>query len=132
MIREAKDQDLDFLVDMTRKYYEESGDGGEFHAISVCGVFNNLIVNDNAAIFVDEKMRGLVAGVVFPNFMSGKLMGNEMFMWFDKKGTRGLDKRLLQKLELWAMSKGAASFTMKSEQAKKLGYDVKQEYTRAL
>jgi hypothetical protein len=51
MIRAAKDQDLDFMVDMTRKYHEESGDGGEFHAISVCGVFNNLIVNENAAVF---------------------------------------------------------------------------------
>lgn len=131
MIREAKDEDLDFLVDMTRKYHEENGTG-KFHAISVCGVFNNLIVNDNAAIFVDEKMRGIIAGVIFPNFMSGELMGNEMFMWFDKKGTRGLDKRLLQKLELWAMSKGAASFTMKSEQAKDLGYEPKQEYTRLL
>lgn len=131
MIRPAKDEDLDFLVDMTRKYHEENGTG-KFHAISVCGVFNNLIVNENAAIFVDEKMRGLIAGVVFPNFMSGELMGNEMFMWFDKKGTRGLDKRLLQKLELWAMSKGAASFTMKSEQAESMGYEVKQEYVRSL
>lgn len=129
MIREAKDEDLDFLVDMTRKYHEQNGTG-KFHAISVCGVYNNLIVNENAAIFVDEKMRGMVAGVIFPNFMSGELMGNEMFMWFDK--TRGLDKRLLQKLELWAMSKGAASFTMKSERAETMGYEIKQEYTRIL
>lgn len=132
MIRQAKDEDLDFMVDMTRKYHEERGDGGNFHAIAVCGVFNELIVNENAAVFVDEKMRGIIAGVVFPNFMSGELMGNEMFMWFDKKGTRGLDKRLLQKLELWAMSKGAASFTMKSKQAESMGYHVKQEYTRVL
>lgn len=132
MIREAKDEDLDFMVDMTRKYHEENGDGGNFHAISVCGVFNNLIVNENAVVFVDEKMRGMVAGVVFPNFMSGQLMGNEMFMWFDKKASRGLGKKLLQKLELWAMSKNAASFTMKSEEAKNIGYDVKQEYTRSL
>jgi len=130
MIRQAKDEDLDFLVDMTHKYFEASGDGGKFHAISVCGVFNNLLVNENAAIFVDEKMRGLVAGVVFPNFMSGQLMGNEMFMYSD--GPKTLGKQLLQKLELWAMSKGAASFTMKSEQAKELGYDIKQEYTRTL
>ena len=131
MIRQAKDEDLDFLVDMTRKYHDENG-SGKFHAISVCGVFNNLIVNENAAIFVDEKMRGLVAGVIFPNFMSGELTGNEMFMWSDKKASRGLGKRLLQKLELWAMSKGAASFTMKSEESKSMGYDVKQEYTRLL
>lgn len=131
MIREAKDEDIEFLVEMTRKHFEEN-EQGKFQPVTVIGTFNCLLVNDNAAIFVDEKMRGIIAGVVFPSFMSGELMGNEMFMWTNKKGPKTLSKKLLQRLELWAMSKGAASFTMKSEQAKELGYDIKQEYTRAL
>lgn len=128
MIRQAKFEDLDFLTALAQNDYV--GDG--FNEELFTGVVNNLINNENAVVLVDEKMRGFIAGMVFPYFMDGELIGNEMALHVQKSVRKRLSKKLLQELELWAMSKGAARFTMKTELAKELGYKEKIEYMRML
>jgi len=140
MIRRATEEDIEFIVEMGRKFYESCGFPSilTFDPEILTGVLHNLIVNDNACILVDDKLRGMIAGVVYPYYFTGQMSGNEMFWWVEPEHRKGLGKKLLDKLEEWAEAKGAVSFTMISLDAsnpekmdkiyRKRGYEPREHH----
>lgn len=114
MIRQATIDDLDFLIAMGENFYNACGFPAQmgFDPETLEGVLRNLIVNDSAALFVDEKLRGCIGGIVYPYYFTGQLAGNEMFWWVEPEYRGKLGSQLITKLEDWAREKGAISFTM--------------------
>ena len=114
MIREATIDDLDFLLAMGENFYNACDFPAQmsFDKDTLEGVFRNLVVNDSAALFVDDKLRGAIGGIVYPYYFTGQLAGNEMFWWVEPEHKGKLKSKLLTKLEDWAREQGAVSFTM--------------------
>jgi len=140
MIREATHDDVDFLLEMGRNFYNACDFPVEliFKPEILAGVMDNLIVNENACILVDDKLQGMIAGIVYPYYFTGQMSGNEMFWWVEPESRKGLGKKLLDGLEDWAKGKGAVSFTMISLDAsepermdkiyKRRGYEPREHH----
>ena len=133
MIRTATVNDIPALVDMGRRFLQESSYGAimPFEPDSLASTFKNLILHDDGLLLVsgDENVTGMIGMHVFKHPLSGKKMAAENFWWMNPESRGGRDAlRLLRDAESWVMSQGVEWMHMIAPSAKvaefyeRLGY----------
>tara|TARA_R110000787_G_scaffold63838_8_gene144682 strand:- start:378 stop:824 length:447 start_codon:yes stop_codon:yes gene_type:complete len=112
MIRPMAREDIPTLIEMGRRFYEESP-MYKIHAFSAPKLkwlgetyLNSL---DYVALVYDKDgIQGMMAGCVYEQFFSRDLTASEMFLFVDQNRRGALiGKRLVEAFEVWAEAMGA-------------------------
>lgn len=119
MIRDANEDDIPALLDMSRRFFEISGYASliRFDPPSMEETLRGLLADGRGILMVAETGRGvagMAGGMVYPLYFSRSHMtGQELFWWIDPENRGGgLGPRLLEQMEQSAREKGACSFVM--------------------
>lgn len=110
-VRLANTGDVPELLRMSRDFYQASGyeDIGEFNEDAMRTTLSQLMVSGSLLI-ADGAMIGFL---VFPAFMTGTLVAQELFWWVDKdKRELGIGKTILETAEEQAKAMGASHMLM--------------------
>lgn len=110
-MRLATQDDKPELFRMGKEFYLHSGyqDKGEFNETILDSVFDQLISGE-CLLIADG---GMIGWLVFPVFMTGTLVAQELFWWVDEdKRDSGLGRELLKAAEEKAKNQGANSMIM--------------------
>jgi hypothetical protein len=116
-IRLAKFDDVQELLDTGEQFFN-LGDMGPritYDKVVLCKTLINLITDDNCCLFVDDKLQGVIAGVVSPMWFSDNLMGQELLWWVNPEARHSkVGFQLMNKLIKWFEDKGVAAYSMYS------------------
>lgn len=104
MIRICTTEDIPDLLEMGKKFCELSE--RPFNEDSLITTFNNLI-NDGVLL---RSEKGCIGGIIYPLFMSGEMVAQEIFWWSEDKQGRAL----LEQFESIAKDSGAKYVMMVS------------------
>jgi len=136
MIRLAKEDDLDRLVQMGLRFRGESSYRTKISA-------NPEKMRETAKILVDKQSvliseHGMLGFVIYDHFLSGEKTAGEVFWWVDPDH-RGEGVRLLRQMERQARQVGAKNLQMIAPTERvgqfyeRLGYEyVESSYQKAL
>jgi hypothetical protein len=105
MIRRATQEDMSQMLVIGEKFCAAAGQPLNREALERS--LTVLLQSDNAAIFVNEDVSGIIAGLLFPSFFSGELIAQELFWWAQSEGLS-----LLKHFEEWAQAAGASQVIM--------------------
>ena len=117
MIRAATLADVPRLVAMGEDFhsYMNCPEMGPYSPVFASRTAETLINGDDgiflAAEDEDGRVGGMVAGMVFPVYMTGWLISQE-FMWWVDDTHKGYGKRLLKAFEEEAKARGARAMVM--------------------
>lgn len=103
--------DWEDFLEMGHEFYTQSGysDMGDFNETLLLEVFEKLIANESL-IMGDG---GMIGWLVFPVFMTGRMVAQELFWWVDQdKRKTGLGLKLLKAAEKKAKEQGAQHMLM--------------------
>jgi GNAT superfamily N-acetyltransferase len=123
VIREATLADVPRIVAMGTRFIQETAyaDRIGVHPEQMTAFVTRLITSDTpgmlaSAIFVLERegaVVGMIGLAVLPHFMSGEVIGSEMFWWVEPDARKGIGGvRLLKRAESWAKDHGAVRMHM--------------------
>lgn len=87
---------------MARAFFEHTGRRGEFNEASVAAMLDHL--REHHILIVSDT--GMIGGMVFPLWVTGEIVAQEMFWW--------RDAALLGKFETRARQMGATAIHMMS------------------
>lgn len=110
-MRMATKEDKSELFRMGREFYLKSGyqEIGEFNEPMLDAVFDQLI--ESESLLIDDG--GMIGWIVFPVFMTGTKVAQELFWWVDEdKRDSGLGRDLLKEAEHRAKEQGAKNMMM--------------------
>lgn len=106
-VREATEDDIPALLDIARRFHERGRIPVPLCLDSVAATLRHLMDGDLGVVFVSR--HGAAGALLHPSWMNAAhLTGQELFWWSEAGG----GSALFDALENWAVSKGAASFTM--------------------
>jgi len=110
-VRPAVVDDLPELMRMGKEFYKKSGydDLGAFDPESLEKTYRHLISSSSLLI----TQGGMIGWVVFPVFVTGNMVAQELFWWVDpERRSNGTGKALLEAAEEQARSQGATAMMM--------------------
>ena len=141
MIRAATSDDVPRLVEMGRRFRAETGYARHLaeNPAKMAELATQLA--DAGSLLVSERngaIVGMLGWIVYPHFISGEMMGTEVFWWVEPE-CRGEGIKLLREAERVARTQGAAKMQMIAPTDRvatlyqRLGYEfVEAGYQRAL
>ena len=112
MIRPWTEEDLDPLIAMGQRFYNEAEayNNFEFSPYRIMQSFFAVMKSTEQVGLCYDKdgIKGAIAGAIYPQFFSKGLTASELFV-FVEPTTRGgvIGKRLINAFEQWANSMGA-------------------------
>jgi N-acetylglutamate synthase-like GNAT family acetyltransferase len=143
-IREAETKDLPELLQMGKRFREETayqkllGD----NPAQMKSLAEQLLAGPTAFILVAENgggLEGMIGVLVYPHYLSGELVGGEVFWWVNPKARGTMGIRLMREAEKKAMALGAMKMQMIAPTERvaqiyeRLGYErVETTYQRSL
>jgi hypothetical protein len=131
VIRELTVEEVPQCEEIGRLFYAEGTIPGEFNPEVFNSNWKNLIDNNVGTIlgaWKNNRLIGVLGGVLAPDVNDGQLVANEMF-WFMLPDSRGGGIRLLKSYMKLMKSRGAKRITM-VHLADGMGNRVKKLYTR--
>ena len=117
MIRPWTEEDLDPLIAMGQRFYNEAEayNNFEFSPYRIMQSFFAVMKSTEQVGLCYEKdgIKGAIAGAIYPQFFSKGLTASELFV-FVEPTTRGgvIGKRLINAFEQWANSMGASEIRL--------------------
>ena len=118
MIREATEDDIPRLVEMGRRFIEESP-YKEFIASNseqMESLVGQILANPQGRILLSEKdgiPNGMLALIAFPHYFSGEIIAGELVWWVDPEARAGgTGLKLMRKAEQLATEMGAVKMQM--------------------
>jgi len=113
MIRQATLEDIPKIVAMGNQFYELVDLPVDYDPSSVSATMKQLIESDLGAIFVDDEVNGAIGALLYPHYFNHNILtGGELFWWVSPEYRGKLGSELLDAMEDWVESMGAASFQM--------------------
>lgn len=118
MIREATEDDIPRLVEMGRRFIEESvyKDFMVENPEQMESLIGQILANPQGRILVSEndgKPNGMLALIAFPHYFSGELIAGEIVWWVDPEARAGgTGLKLMRKAEQLAIEMGAVKMQM--------------------
>lgn len=116
-IRAAEPEDLPYLLDMGREFFDHSGSAAftTFDESSFTATLMSLMAGVSGGVLLVAEAEGSVVGmaacVVFPFYANmATLIGQEIFWWVSPDRRKGVGGSLLDELEAEATRKGAKIF----------------------
>lgn len=114
MIRVAKIDDLGIVLEMAKKFAEESPHKDRVDDKVLMEVAYGLITSPGGIVILHDT-KGFIAGSIVPFPYSADLTAAEMAWWVEPKYRKSnIGKELLQAFEYWAKKKKCKYITMSS------------------
>lgn len=142
MIREATHADVPRLVEMGRRFLDETNYGADtpFNAAQLAQ-FAQWLIDHDGVIFVVERdgvIVGMLGAMQYHHPMSGASTVAEMFWWVEPEA-RGDGVRLVKRVEAWARDRQAMQIILTAPTARvgrlydRLGYHATEtSYVRSM
>lgn len=115
MIRPIKIEEIECLNALGFAFFAEAGLPGVFNPAPFGVAVRSILENGSGIVLVAEnegKIAGVIAGVVYEDFLTGDLISSELF-WFVTKEARGsVGVRLLKQFEEQSKLRGAKRILM--------------------
>lgn len=105
-------------LEMARAFFVHTGRRGEFNEIMVQEMLDHL--EENHILIVSET--GMIGGMVFPLWVTGEIIAQEMFWWGDAS--------LLARFEARARQMGATAINMMSLTQRVADHYLARGYTK--
>lgn len=143
MIRRAQPEDMDRLIEMGKRFVEETSyrDLIRIDSERLAGTIAKVADSEDGAVLVsgsDASVTGMIAMVAYDHPYSGERTAFELVWWVEPEA-RGDGVRLLRAAETWAREQGCRHMQMVAPNERvgalyqRLGYSpVETSYQRSL